>query len=123
MRERNTRSDKGFTHGFLIGLVIGVIATLLFTTKRGRRILKVIKEEGKMRLLNIEEMLDTLVVEQENGENEELPVEEIQENYIAEGSSLAKSQPTEAIKEPSPYHKLEKSPKRFFKGIPRRSVN
>ncbi len=33
--------------GFLLGLIFGVVITLLFVTKKGRRILKMLLEEGK----------------------------------------------------------------------------
>jgi len=35
-----------FSDGFLLGLIIGGGLTLLFTTKKGNKILKVVSEEG-----------------------------------------------------------------------------
>ncbi len=40
----NERHHSG--NGFLFGIIVGVLLTLLFTTKKGRNILKTLADEG-----------------------------------------------------------------------------
>lgn len=50
MREKNSSGSS-----FFAGFVMGVLVTLLFTTKKGRKILKTLTEEGRQAF---EEMLE-----------------------------------------------------------------
>ena len=47
-------------NGFLLGLVAGVLLTLLFTTKKGRRILHMLTEEGMSKFGEVEEILQAI---------------------------------------------------------------
>lgn len=55
MDNRNAHTSGG---GFLLGVLIGVLIALLFTTKKGRRILKSLTEEGMDKISNIEELFE-----------------------------------------------------------------
>lgn len=121
--EQKEKQGGGLSSGFLLGVVVGVIITLLLTTKRGKRILKFITEEGMSKLSNWEDLFQdaveeyqtkpaepklppvdlTSVEEQEDEEVEAAPVEE-------EPKLVAKKEQPKIIK-------------RFFKGIPRHTMN
>ncbi len=102
---------KHFSHGFIMGLILGVLLTLLFTTKRGRRIVKMLSEEGTQSIARLEELFeekrDTPV--KENKERQ-LDSEEKDEFLMRDMVSVdEKKEPVVA--------------KRLFKGIPRRKAS
>lgn len=80
-----------FLNGFILGVVIGVGATLLLSTKKGKKILRSISEEG---LDGILERLDGKEILNEEDDYDEEVVEKAEE----------KAAP----------------PKRFFRGIDRK---
>lgn len=51
--------------GFLLGILIGVAITLLFTTKRGRRVLKTLTDEGMDKIGSLEELFEKKMREEE----------------------------------------------------------
>ncbi len=55
--KKNNHDESG--NGFLLGTVIGSIATLLFTTKKGREIIKELTEKGIEKFSELEEALKT----------------------------------------------------------------
>ena len=69
MQNNNPHHDNKFFNGFLIGLVLGAAIVFLFATKRGKKILKLISEEGFESITNVleeieeEEMVDQDFVE------------------------------------------------------------
>ncbi len=44
--EQKNQHNGGFGNGFVLGLLIGVVGTLLVTTKRGRELVKEFTEKG-----------------------------------------------------------------------------
>lgn len=109
--ERNEKQNGGLSTGFLLGIVVGVVITLLLTTKRGKRILKIITEEGMSKISNFEDLFNDAVEEYQTKPAEPklppvdlTPVEEQQD-------------------EEKPAEEKPKSIKRFFKGIHRPSIN
>lgn len=54
-RRQDHHSNSG--HAFLLGVVVGVAVTLLFTTKRGRKILKALTDEGMDKIGRWEKVL------------------------------------------------------------------
>lgn len=67
-----SHANGGGNH-FLLGLIIGAILVLLFTTQRGRRLLKELSENGLDAIADLKDLshLDDLV----SDEGEEEPVE------------------------------------------------
>lgn len=76
---QNTNHDNKFFSGFLLGLIVGSAVVFLLATKTGKKILKLVSEEGFERLSDIVdekdfqeeeiEEVDTVVEEPEvNGE-------------------------------------------------------
>lgn len=52
-------------NGFVLGLVVGVLITLLFTTKKGRQILQTLTEEGMNKFNEVEDIIKAM---EEDGE-------------------------------------------------------
>jgi gas vesicle protein len=111
--ENNNNNHNGSGNGFLLGVIVGVLATLLFTTKRGRAILKDVMERGIDKFANLEELMR----ETEEGYDEEL--EDEGDDYIPSEpvepepvnvpkvekkttGSVAQTQPAEKAQEPKP---------------------
>jgi len=59
MDRKNNSGGNGFNI-FIVGIIFGVLATLLLTTKKGRKLLKVIIDEGSERVSKWEDVVDTL---------------------------------------------------------------
>ncbi len=121
MEHNQQKKGGGLSTGFLLGVVVGVIVTLLLTTKRGKRILKMITEEGISKISNWEDMFSDMVEEYQSKPAEpKLPPVELAQD-VEEEDELAVMQ---SEKEKHPVLKKEPKPiKRFFKGIHRSSVN
>lgn len=103
--------DNNHNHGngFLLGLILGGVVTLLFTTKRGREIVKDLTEKGLDKFSELQDEFE------EVGE----AIEELDgDDYVA-SEPLDKKVINEIKKEsqvPTPNHK--KTPvKRFFRGV------
>lgn len=51
--DNNSKSGNNFFSGFLLGALIGASIALLLLTKKGKKILKAISEEGEGKISNI----------------------------------------------------------------------
>ena len=147
MDKKNNSGGNGF-NVFIFGIFIGVLATLLLTTKKGRKILKTLINEGTERISKWEDIVDSLkteVVEEDMAEDSvvgedvaPLPPKKIGPDTFAEADvedqSLISEMPEEnEIKsksdlEPKPKIKIEvvdeaapKKKSRFFKGTHKKS--
>lgn len=140
MDKKNNSGGNGF-NVFILGIFIGVLATLLLTTKKGRKILKVIIDEGTERISKWEDVIDSLKTQvEEDVDLEDEPImgekvvqiedskepegvketkeseKDTQETEVEEGPPLhaavaEKKEPEVEEKEPAP-----KKKSRFFKG-------
>jgi gas vesicle protein len=81
MDQQSNKSQKSGGNGFILGVIVGVMIALLFTTKKGRAILRDITEKGIDKLSSLEE----LTKKAENGEYDDGFEEE--DDYV-------KSEPT-----------------------------
>ena len=54
----NHRHQKNHGNGFILGVIVGVILTLLFTTKKGREIVKELTEKGLDKLSDLQGVMD-----------------------------------------------------------------
>lgn len=98
MQNNNSRHDNRFFNGFLIGLILGAAIVFLLATKRGKKILKLISEEGLDSIANVlEEMEDEEMVDQDF-------VEEVPESKKSNGEVKSQEVAVETRK-----------PHRFFK--------
>lgn len=55
MHERHEQNSHQSSNGFLTGAIIGAVVTLLFTTKKGREIVKDLADRGVEKLSEFEE--------------------------------------------------------------------
>lgn len=56
--ENNNKSGNNFFSGFLLGALVGAAIVFLLGTAKGKRLLKVITQEGTENITNILEKLD-----------------------------------------------------------------
>ena len=59
-KRNNNHTEGGGMNGFFLGLLMGAGLTLLFTTKKGKRIVKTLTEEGLEDLSKLQDIIDTL---------------------------------------------------------------
>ena len=114
MEKRNT--GNGFNL-FLFGVLIGVLATLLLTTKKGRKILRVIMDEGVQRFSKIEDVIGR--VEEEMVEDdmlEQQPEVDVVSEVSPEAVKVATETPAPKIEIDEPL----KPKRRLFKGVRRK---
>lgn len=105
----NQHSNGGFINGLLLGVIIGGGAVFLLGTKKGKKLLKTLTEEGLEGISELEDLL-----EEESGEYKEpLPVKEDKTYSETELNGNGKKE--------SAINKITTTGKRFFKGIKRKS--
>jgi hypothetical protein len=98
MQDNNSHHDSKFFSGFLIGLILGAAIVFLIGTKKGKKILKTISEEGLEGIANtLQEMEDEEMVDQDFVEDIPEPVK-----------------PKEEVESSEP-EVVVKKPRRFFK--------
>ena len=120
--EKNQHKSSGLSSGFLLGIIVGVVITLLLTTKRGKRILKLVTEEGMQKFSNWEDLINDFVDDYETKPSEPKlsPVA-----LTEEEQQRSEEMRIEGTDEEEQKEKKEggKPLKRFFKNIHRRSIN
>lgn len=95
--------QSGSLNGFLLGVAVGVLVALLFTTKKGRHILKTFTEEGLDKVSLLEGLLSET------------------EEEVIEGETLADITQEEVLpvktqkKQSSTVSKMKASTRRFFR--------
>lgn len=97
----NNSSRGGFFNGFVVGFIVGAAMVFLLATKKGKKLLKIITEEGLDKVSDLEELLEE--------RDEESGVQEvIKPKKHTNGESKI---PTSAFKN------ITSTGRRFFKGI------
>jgi len=71
MENNDNHNHGGSGNGFLLGVIVGVLITLLFTTKRGRAILKDVMEKGVQKFADLEQLMRETEAELEDDFEEE----------------------------------------------------
>lgn len=111
----NTQQDTGgkFFNGLVVGVIIGVAFMFLLSTKKGKKILKMLTEEGLEGVSSIEELLM-------DGGDEEV-YEEVVEEEKEEKEEPHTNGHVQTHHE-QPVHATPKITKvrRFFRGLPKR---
>jgi len=111
---------------FLFGVIVGVAATLLLTTKKGRKLLKVLTDEGADRLTKFEKMVKEMEVEDEeyfseDGSQDELDVDG--DDYVKEEKKAEhKVEKIEVKATPSKIDEAPAAKKRLFRGIRKKTT-
>ena len=111
------KRSGGISNGFIIGFLLGIVVTLLFTTKRGRSIVRLLTEKGTEKIDSWKDILEA--TEEEFFEDEGLIDDE---PIVAEEVPAKPSEPTEtkAEKHVSTTREKSKEPvkkpfRRFFR--------
>lgn len=122
-------ASGGFLTGFLLGLFIGGGFVFLFATKTGKRLLKVISEEGFDKVSKLDEFLEELSEEDLEDEVEEkpkLPGKSLQEPVVNAYTKPVDIHPSESVAPVdtvptvSVVQSTPSKPRRFFKRVPRK---
>lgn len=120
-REMETQNGKnnGFGSGFLLGLLFGVALTLLLVTKKGRKLLRTLSEEGFENVKGFRQRLRDadLVID------EDLYADDLEDESIVSTPETVKEQKIEEAVKPaaSNGNGVKKTAKKFFRGIPKKS--
>src|SRR5579859_1325299 len=99
--ERNQHSSSNFMNGFVTGALLGGGLVFLFGTKTGKKLLKIISEEGLENMSSLSELLEDKFADG-------MTVEE-------EGEVIGTTD--EKDDEPSSVGKIQSSAKHFFRGV------
>ncbi len=97
----NNGSRGGFFNGFLIGFILGAAVVFLLVTKKGKKLLKIITEEGLDKVSDFEELIE---------EKLEKPAKESPKTHTNGESKI----PTAS------FNNIASTGRRFFKGISKR---
>lgn len=109
--------ERSKSHGavtvFFLGLVVGICVALLFTTKKGRRILKTLTDQGLEKMSDVEKLL----------EDEAKTVKEnVADIHVHAMPDIQKEIDEELGMQHDLPQTITITPKRFFKGI-RKKLN
>jgi hypothetical protein len=118
MEMQNDRRNN-FASGFLLGFLFGIILTILFTTKKGRHILRMLASEGVEGVANLKSRLQ----EAESITEEELFYDDMEIEPQQEKTSNLTNVTEETDGKEAGGNGVKNRPARklFFKGIPRKS--
>jgi uncharacterized membrane protein YgaE (UPF0421/DUF939 family) len=100
MENNNHKSGNGFFSGFVFGLLVGGLVVFLLATKKGKKVLKAISEEG------LDKVSDILEKTERKADLEEV-YEEEEELTLPKRKIVHREE-------------VEVKPRRFFRGISRR---
>lgn len=104
MENDNRSSGNNFFSGFLLGALVGAAIVFLLGTKKGKKILKAISEEGSENITNLLNKIDKSV--------------DLQEEVFEEDDDVILSENTSAEEN---VVKEKPKVKRFFRGISKRA--
>lgn len=110
MMNSNQGHSGGFFSGFLWGALLGAGAVLLLNTKKGKKLLKTLTEEGADGIANLEEFIEEAI-----GEKEEAVT--VPKTSPTNGQARRTTKPAD----PPIVQKVLTSPRRFFKGIKKKA--
>lgn len=113
MEENQSYKHNGGGSGFWFGVIVGVVVTLLFTTKKGREIFRDLTEKGLDKFSDLQESLDRREAEfeefQESEENDYVEPELIPQEKSVEPPQAQPERPKQEVrhlaKEESPVEK------------------
>jgi hypothetical protein len=110
--------DQHNNGGFVLGLLIGVLVTLAITTKKGRKLLRMVTEEGKDKFSEWDEILEDIKASlseddyvstvHDYKEDVEKPVDVVQDK------TMDTSEPQPSVT------RVKSTARRFFRGVSRR---
>lgn len=112
--------------GFIFGALVGGILVFLLATKKGKKLLKMLIEEGGEGISEIEEFLTEDFFEgKAPALRQEKVAKETQETKAEVSKETKETDETKALERPIVPHvitRLGTSGRRFFRGTPKRSL-
>lgn len=137
LMHRDNHNNSGHSGGFLLGVLIGVAVTLMLTTKKGRKILKILTDEGMDKLSHWEDIVkdvkgsledediidgDDYVVPEGREDVREEKVDKEEKKERREESRDEKEAKRQVEDEPKTEkntveHKTKSTSRRFFRGV------
>ncbi len=121
------RTTSGHGHAtFLSGILVGILIALLFTTKRGRQLLKVISDEGIGKFNKWEDLLTLLEDQLAGSMRDEEPVmgedlkeevKEIKAPHSASSGQATKSEKKEVLRQAQDEKKFEEEDQEVEKAL------
>lgn len=116
-------TNNGFVSGFIVGVVVGAAVVFLFFTKKGKKLLKLLSEEGLEGVSELEELIAEELIEEKPKSVKQKPTKA--QNLPIESKDGVDDIPplTSQQKEYIPHAlgRIQTPARRFFKGIPKRS--
>lgn len=116
MDGQEKKGSNNFSTGFLLGLLFGVALTLLLVTKKGRKMLKTLTEEGFENMKDLKSKLK----DAETKIDEDLYYDDLEEKSPAPAviaSVVSVSEPAQKTHT----NGVKKHVKKLFRGIPKKS--
>ncbi len=122
MDNNKNNSGNNFFSGFLLGVLVGAACVFLFGTKKGKRLLKAISEEGAENISNILEKVDKSLDTDEIMEDDDEPYTPRESTPVKSPLSSKRTPSFDSVRQASSVSSKASAPKvrRFFKGISRR---
>lgn len=115
----NQGHSGGFFSGFLWGALLGAGAVLLLNTKKGKKLLKSLTDEGADGLSNLEEFIADVVEEHEGQKS--VPQEKKAEAKKPPKRTNGETRSHVKVTETPVVQEVLSSPRRFFKGIKKKA--
>lgn len=109
------KGGSGFGNGLIVGMIFGAILVLLFTTKKGRKILRLLSEEGFEKVKDWEHILDELELD----DNEEMDSDYISQERTTDSRKVILTNGSNGYSHHA-IHRVKPTSRRFFRGIPKR---
>lgn len=107
-----------FMNGFLLGVLIGGGVIFLLGTKKGKQILKIIREGGLEGISEIGDLIEDIEEEHEMQSEEQVPHTNGSATNGHAHHPVVQSAPSE--EESSTISKIKTTGRRFFKRVPKR---
>lgn len=119
MNNNGNNSGGGFLNGLILGVILGGGAVFLFGTKKGKKLLKTITEEGLDGIADLEDFIEEV-------DYKDRPVRKQKTKTIP----LAEDEKTDTIShlgsngelksKESTVNKVTSTARRFFRGVPKK---
>jgi gas vesicle protein len=101
MENKDNHNHNGSGNGFLLGVIVGALITLLFTTKKGRAILKDVMEKGVQKFADLEQLMQEAEEELEDETGDDyIPAEPVEESEPPKAQKPVEKKTEEVTKQP-----------------------
>ena len=109
----------GFSNGLFVGIILGAVLVLLFTTRKGRKILRMLSDEGFDKVKDWEKIMgeidfdpSTLRQAQGSGQGDS---EEMNNDYLVRPSPMPHHSPNGHVAHT--HHRVKPTSRLHFRGV------